>query len=99
VGVFSIIFLISILLMVILIRRRIVERLDHLSDTMSAHVKGSAQRIPTEGDDEISVIGQAFEVFVNARNNAEKKLSQAQEDSEQANHQLRRLNRQLLVLS
>lgn len=99
VGLFSVIFLISILLMVIFIRRQLVERLDHLSDIMSAHVAGDPKTIPTDGVDEISVIGQAFEVFVKARNNAEEKFHQAQAETEQANQQLRRLNRQLLVLS
>lgn len=99
VGVFSVIFLISILAMVVFIRRRLVERLDHLSDTMSAHVAGDPKEIPTDGEDEISVIGQAFEVFVNARNTAEQRLNQAQEETEKANQQLRKLNRQLLVLS
>ncbi len=99
VGVFSVIFLISILAMVVFIRRRLVERLDHLSDTMSAHVAGDPKAIPTDGEDEISVIGQAFEIFVNARNTAEQRLNQAQEETEQANQQLRKLNRQLLVLS
>ncbi|OOV88712.1 GGDEF domain-containing protein [Oceanospirillum linum] len=99
VGVFSIVFLSSILAMVIFIRRQLVERLNHLSDVMSAHVAGSPRKIPTNGDDEISVIGQAFEVFVDARNTAEQRLNQAQEETEQANQQLRKLNRQLLVLS
>ncbi len=99
VGVFSVIFLISILTMVVFIRRRLVERLDHLSDTMSAHVAGDPKAIPTDGEDEISVIGQAFEIFVDARNTAEQRLNQAQEETEKANQQLRKLNRQLLVLS
>ena len=99
VGVFSVIFLLSILTMVVFIRRKLVERLDHLSDTMSAHVNGQPRAIPTEGEDEIAVIGQAFEVFVNARNTAEQRLKLAQEETELANQQLRKLNRQLLVLS
>ncbi len=99
VGIFSVVFLTSILAMVIFIRRQLVERLNHLSDTMSAHVAGNPKKIPTMGDDEISVIGQAFEVFVDARNTAEQRLNQAQEETEQANQQLRKLNRQLLVLS
>lgn len=99
VGLLSAIFLVSILVMVVFIRRRLVERLNHLSDTMSAHVAGDPKTIPTEGNDEISVIGQAFEVFVNARNTAEQSLNQAQEESEKANQQLRKLNHQLLVLS
>lgn len=99
VGLFSVVFLISILAMVIFIRRRLVERLDHLSETMSAHVAGNPKEIPTSGEDEISVIGQAFEVFVKARNTAEQRLNQAQAETEDANQQLRRLNRQLLILS
>ena len=99
VAFFSILFLISIFLTVMFIRRRLVDRLDHLSDIMSAHVAGDPKAIPTQGDDEISVIGQAFEVFVDARNHAEQRLNQAQTDTQQANNQLRRLNRQLLILS
>ena len=99
VAFFSILFLVSIFLTVTFIRRRLVDRLDHLSDIMSAHVAGDPKTIPTQGDDEISVIGQAFEVFVDARNHAEQRLNQAQTDTQQANNQLRRLNRQLLILS
>jgi len=99
VAFFSILFLVSIFLTVTFIRRRLVDRLDHLSDIMSAHVAGDPKAIPTQGDDEISVIGQAFEVFVDARNHAEQRLNQAQTDTQQANNQLRRLNRQLLILS
>lgn len=99
VGLFSIVFLCGILAIVIYIRRQVVERLNLLSETMSAHVSGSFQPIPTEGHDEISVIGQAFQVFVNARNSAEQRLSLSQEETEQANQQLRKLNRQLLALS
>lgn len=99
VGVFSIIFLLSILSSIIFIRRRVVARLNNLSEVMSAHVSGKPKEIPIQGDDEISVIGQAFDVFVKARDTAEHRLTLAQEETEQANHQLRKLNRQLLILS
>ena len=99
VGVVSTVFLASVLLMVVFIRRHLVQRLHNLSDVMSAHVQGDPVPVPREGNDEISTIAEAFEVFVKARYSAEQRLKQSRQEAEQANQQLRRLNQQLLQLS
>ncbi len=60
------------------INRRVARRLDHLAITMVAHVGGERPPIPTDGNDEISEIGRAFAVFVQARDVAESKLVASQ---------------------
>lgn len=60
------------------INRRVARRLDHLAMTMVAHVGGERPPIPTDGNDEISEIGRAFAVFVQARDAAEFKLVASQ---------------------
>lgn len=60
------------------INRRVARRLDHLAMTMVAHMGGERPHIPTDGNDEISEIGRAFAVFVQARDAAESKLVASQ---------------------
>ena len=67
------------------ILRSVVRRLNRLNEAMSAHVDGAAIAIPTTGDDEIAAMGHAFEVFVTARDTAERALDAAREVAEQAN--------------
>ena len=67
------------------IGRSIVRRLNELNGAMSARVDGTPVAIPTGGTDEIADMGHAFEVFVTARDQAERALDAAREEAEQAN--------------
>ncbi|WP_291716994.1 diguanylate cyclase [Magnetospirillum sp. 64-120] len=57
------------------ISKRVIRRLDALSRVMMAHVQGQRPKIPTDGGDEIAGMGQAFAVFVEARDRAEADLA------------------------
>ena len=72
-------------LVVSYIGRSIVRRLNELNGAMSARVDGTPVAIPTGGADEIADMGHAFEVFVTARDQAERALDAAREEAEQAN--------------
>ena len=67
------------------IGRSIVRRLNDLNGAMNARVDGTPAAIPTGGADEIADMGHAFEVFVTARDHAERALDAAREEAEQAN--------------
>jgi len=73
------------LVVVSYISRSIVRRLNALSQSMTAHVQGAAVVVPTDGDDEISHMGRAFDVFVTARRTAEQGLVAARHEAELAN--------------
>lgn len=99
IGLFSVIFIVLVVLGVLYVREKIIKRLDHLHQVMMSHVAGYTPKIPTEGNDEISAMGEAFEVFVTARQRAEQELISARLEAEQANEQLKQLNQQLQILS
>lgn len=97
--IFSGIFLLLTAAAYVFIRVYIVRRLNSLSNTMQCHVKGQEVDIPFKGDDEISLIAQAFSVFVKARSDAEEQLKKAHFDTELANEKLTQINAQLQTLS
>jgi|GEM_PF-622987 len=91
--------LLVVLLSVIYVRRQVLNRLNDLSETMVAHVDGGNPPIPQAGNDEISVMGQVFSVFVRARQQAEAELTAAKLEADRANTRLREANRSLQQLS
>ena len=67
------------------ITRSVVRRLNVLNWAMAEHVHGNPVAIPTGGNDEISDMGHAFQVFVTARDTAEQALDSARREAERAN--------------
>lgn len=96
---FSAVFLALTAITYYFIRTYIIYRLNNLSKIMQSHVDGNKINIPTQGHDEISLIAQAFAIFVNARRNAEERLRKANIATEQANKKLMKFNGQLQTLS
>lgn len=99
IAIFSVIFVLLLVLTVLFIREKVVRRLDELQQVMHLHVEGKRPEIPMDGDDEISAMGRAFSVFVEARRKAEQELIEARQEAEDANQQLKTLNSQLQMLS
>lgn len=96
---FSTVFLALAMLLITFVRQHIVQRLNQLNDVMHSHVAGEALPIPLQGKDEITAMGRAFSVFVEARRDAEQALQTSREETEQANGALRQLNQHLQALS
>ena len=67
------------------IARSVVRRLDQLNWAVGEHVAGRPVAIPSGGNDEISHMGEAFQVFVTARDTAEQALDSARREAERAN--------------
>jgi diguanylate cyclase (GGDEF)-like protein len=61
------------------ILRRVALRLKALNQAMGAHVAGERVAIPRQGSDEIAAMGEAFEIFVRARDEAESELRRNQQ--------------------
>lgn len=97
--IFNGIFLLLTAIAYVFIRFYIVRRLNSLSNTMQCHVRGQEVEIPFKGDDEISLIAQAFSIFVKARSDAEDQLKKANAETELANEKLTQINAQLQTLS
>ena len=73
------------IVVVVYIANKIVRRLDQLNWAVGEHVGGRPVEIPTIGDDEISQMGRAFQVFVSARDTAELAQQIARAEAERAN--------------
>lgn len=99
IAIFSVIFILLLVFSILFIRERVVKRLNQLHFVMMQHVKGEKPDIPISGKDEISAMGQAFKVFVEARQKAERELIAARHEAEEASEQLRAANQQLQMLS
>ena len=98
-AAFCLIFICLIGLAYWLVQHFIIQRLNHLSSIMLRHTKNDPQPIPVSGKDEITVIGQAFQTFVDANNAAKHEANQAHKIVEQTNQKLIELNASLLQQS
>jgi diguanylate cyclase (GGDEF)-like protein len=74
------------------IRRHIVLRINRLNAAMQAHLQGKQVPVPESGSDEISTMGASFAVFVDARRQAEQQLEQANMHLQKMNAELERLS-------
>ncbi len=92
---FCLVFLLLIGVAYWLIQRILIQRLNRLSSVMLQHVEGEPVPIPQSGQDEISIIGKAFSVFVEANQASHQKAQEAQHQAEEANQKLRKLNASL----
>lgn len=92
IALFSSAFLVLIGVAYWLIRHYIVHRLNRLSFVMSQHAIGHPERIPEDGNDEITVISKTFAQFVAANNLAQDEAQRAKKVAEKANERLRELN-------
>lgn len=72
--IFAAVSTLASMLAIAYIIRRIAWRLRDLNLAMHTHVTGQRVEIPCQGGDEIAEMGRAFEVFVMARDAAEKEL-------------------------
>lgn len=77
---------------ILYIRRHIVHRINRLSAAMQARLNGETVPIPVAGHDEISAMGASFAVFVDARRQAEQQLEQANMNLQRMNAELERLS-------
>ncbi|GAA0784064.1 GGDEF domain-containing protein [Marinobacterium sediminicola] len=77
---------------ILYIRRHIVSRINRLSHAMQDHLNGNPVPIPQSGQDEISVMGATFSVFVDARREAERQLETANQHLHQVNQNLKELS-------
>ncbi len=73
------------LLVLVYVNRRVVGRLVHLQETMSSHAHGVAVPIPTHGNDEVADMARSLAYFVDAIRQREDALSQARDEANQAN--------------
>lgn len=81
------------------IHHYLIHRLDRLNSVMMKHVDGINEPIPQDGNDEISVMGKAFSIFVDATGKAQKDSIAARKEVEKANSKLLRMNESLQTLS
>ncbi|WP_067101716.1 GGDEF domain-containing protein [Marinomonas atlantica] len=91
-ALFSIAFLGLIGVAYWLIQHYIVRRLNRLSFVMRQHAIGHPERIPEDGNDEITVISKTFAQFVQANDHAQDEAQRAKKVAEEANERLRELN-------
>ncbi|SBS32589.1 Phytochrome-like protein cph2 [Marinomonas aquimarina] len=82
-----------------LIHHYIVRRLNRLSSVMQQHAVGNPEPIPQQGQDEITVIGKTFAMFVDANDRARDEIQSARKAAEAANERLRELNMSLHLQS
>ncbi|MBM6552096.1 sensor domain-containing diguanylate cyclase [Marinomonas ostreistagni] len=94
-AILSVLLIALIALAYWLIQHFIIHRLNHLSTVMLQHKEGNPQPIPLAGNDEITLIGQAFKTFVDATNTARRDANLAQQEAEQTNQKLTELNASL----
>jgi len=81
------------------IKHHVLQRLHLLYSAVNARMDGKEVRIPTQGRDEISILGHAFDQFAKARYAAEDQLKTAHAETEKANNDLKLANEQLHNLS
>jgi diguanylate cyclase (GGDEF)-like protein len=81
------------------IKHHVLQRLRLLYSAVNARMDGKEVRIPTQGRDEISILGHAFDQFAKARYAAEDQLKTAHAETEKANNDLKLANEQLHNLS
>lgn len=74
------------------IRRTVVARIDSLSRAMQSHLEGRKVSIPIEGQDEIAAMGTTFAFFVQARQQAEQRLAQANVELQTMNDELAKIS-------
>ncbi|MBP0048295.1 GGDEF domain-containing protein [Marinobacterium sp. AK62] len=75
---------------VLYIRRTVVKRINRLSAVMQAHLDGAQVPIPSDGRDEIALMGSTFAYFVEARRQAEQNLAEANAHLQDMNLELER---------
>ncbi|MCA1908911.1 MAG: response regulator [Magnetospirillum sp.] len=73
------------LLVLAYVNRRVVGRLVRLQETMSSHAKGKPVPIATDGGDEVADMARSLAYFVDAIRQREEALSQARDEADQAN--------------
>lgn len=98
-SLITLLMIIMTVVVIFYIKHHVLQRLRLLYSAVNARMDGKEVRIPTQGRDEISILGHAFDQFAKARYAAEDQLKTAHAETEKANNDLKLANEQLHNLS